>query len=147
MKCRSLSLSLSLSLSRWKLSLDFWLSFRYFSKAVAARDPLTSTEKSELNFSYTSDRLGKIRPREREGEALIVVAVSRPTYCLLFHNFAFNQVCAMAASVRAGPPWRCCRSRRRRAVGMPIRLLHVFLPLSPSLPPSFRVRLFLPYQL
>ena len=26
------------------------------------------------------------------------MAVSRPTYCLLFHNFAFNQVCAAAAA-------------------------------------------------
>ena len=64
-----LLLSLSPPLLRWKSSSDFWLSFRYFSKAVvaaAAIDLAYIKRKRQLNFSFTSDRPGEIRPRARE---------------------------------------------------------------------------------
>ena len=73
MKCRSLSLP---PLLRWKSSSDFWLSFRYFSKAVAAAaiDLAYIIRKRQLNFSFTSDRPEEIRPRasERRGAASCV---------------------------------------------------------------------------
>ena len=61
-------LFLSPPLLRWKPSSDFWLSFRYFSKAVAAAaiDLAYIVRKRQLNFSFTSDRPGEIRPRARE---------------------------------------------------------------------------------
>ena len=159
MKCRSLSLSLSFA-GNSRLT-----SFRYFSKAVAAAIRFayiqtdTSTEKTELNFYYTSDRLGKIRPPFVRGrEALLVVAVSRPTYCLLFHNFAFNQVCATAAAAEAVRAAQASLPKppppRGRNAYPPPSSTSFSHSLPPSLPPSLplrrprvRVRLFLPYQL
>ena len=116
-------------LLRWKSSSDFWLSFRYFSKAVAAAAgyrPRLTKRKRQLNFSFTSDRPGEIRPRarERRGAASCVwLSVGQ----LIAYCFTISLLIKCVRRRWFGPSWR-----RRNAYPPPPRLSSTLSPPLPS---------------